>query len=119
VQCDEDEPGYDATEVSAPVTIAWPPVTMSHPDPEGGGAGVQPPIPVTIINYEVVIEVEFEVDGEEFTSVFSVILPPDARSMTVPEEFLELGDEFKYEVLAREESHNQTAVESCFVLVEE
>ena len=117
VQCDDEEPGYDATEVTSfPVTIAWPAVTMSHPNPLGGGAGVQPPIPVNIVNYEVVLEVELEVDGEEFTSVFSVVLPPNATSFTVPAEFIALGDEFKYEVLAREESFNQTAVESCFVL---
>jgi len=119
VQCDEEEPDYDATEVSGPVTIAWPAVTMSHPNEEGGGAGVQPPVPVTIVNYEVVVEVELEVDGEEFTSVFSVVLPPDEMSVTIPEEFIALGDTFKYEVLAREESSNQTAVESCFVIEEE
>ena len=39
-------------------------------------------------------------------------------AVTIPEEFTDLGDIFKYEVLAREESFNQTAVESCFVLVE-
>jgi len=120
VQCDEDEEGYDATEVqlngNGSVTIAWAPVTLSHPDPNGAGAGVQPPIPVTIINYEVVVEVELEVDGEEFTSVFSVVLPPDKTSVTIPSEFIALGEEFKYEVLAREESFNQTAIESCFVL---
>jgi hypothetical protein len=114
-QCDDEEDDYDATEVSGPVIIAWPAVTMSHPDAEGGGAGVQPPVPVVIHNYEVVLEVETEAG---FTSVFSVVLPPDRRSVTVPDEFLDLGDEFKYEVLAREESFNQTAVESCFVLEE-
>ncbi len=36
--------------------------------------------------------------------------------MTVPDEFLSQTDEFKFEVLAREESWNQTAVESCFLL---
>jgi hypothetical protein len=119
-ECDEDEPGYDATVVGLgdTVTIEWAEVTMSHPDPNGGGAGVQPPIPVSIINYEIVLEVELEVSGEEFTSVFSVVLPPDARSMTVPEEFIALGEQFKYEVLAREESGNQTAVESCLVIAE-
>ncbi len=90
---------------------------MSHPDPFGGGAGVQQPIPVTINNYEVVVEAELEVGGEEFVSVFSVVLPPDVTSMTVPEEFITLSDKFKYEVLAREESFNQTAVESCFEVV--
>ncbi len=116
IQCDDEEPGYDASEVSGPVTIAWDPVMMSHPDADGGGAGLQPPVPVTINNYEVVVEVELEVDGEEFASVFSVILPPGETSLTVPAEFIALGDTFKYEVLAREESYNQTAVESCFVL---
>ena len=118
--CDEESPNYDAPEVNAPVTIAWPAVTMSHDDPEGGGAGVQPPVLVTIVNYELVVEAETE-DG--FESVFSVILPPDVREVTIPTAFIELGldedgeGEFKYEVLAREASYNQTAVESCFVVV--
>jgi hypothetical protein len=113
VQCDDEEPDYDATVVTElPVTIAWPEVELSHPDAAGGGAGVQPPVEVDIVNYEVVLEVEVG----EFASVISVILPPGTTSFTVPEEFIALGDEFKYEVLAREESYNQTAVESCFVL---
>jgi hypothetical protein len=109
--CDEDDEDYDATEVSAPVTIEWPAVTMSHPD-----LGGLPEVPVTIHNYEVVVEVELEVAGEEFAAKFSVILPPDVRTMTIPAEFIALGDTFKYEVLAREESYNQTAIETCFVL---
>jgi hypothetical protein len=120
VDCDDEVtvPSVDGDTV----TISWDAVTMSHPDPDGGGAGVQPPIPVTIRNYEVVVEVELEVNGEEFASVLSVILPPDLPtdeekfSFTVPEEFISLGEEFKYEILAREVSFNQTAVESCFVL---
>ena len=114
VQCDDEEPGYDASEVSAPVTIAWDEVTMSHPDPDTGGAGVQPPIPVEINNYEVVVEIL----DDEVDSTFSIQLPPDSREITLPMEFIALGDNFKYEVLAREESFNQTAVESCFVLDE-
>jgi len=116
VDCENEE---GIPEVSGDtVTISWAPVTMSHPNAEGGGAGVQPPVEVTIVNYEVVVEVELElmVDGEleEFTSVYSIILPPDVTEVTIPEEFIDLGDEFKYEILAREESYNQTAVESCF-----
>jgi hypothetical protein len=115
--CDDEDPDYDATVTSPPVTIAWPAVTMSHPDPLGGGAGVQPPIAIEIHNYEVVVEVEVEIaPGETLDVKFSVILPPDETSMTVPAEFIALSDEFKYEVLAREESFNQTAIESCFVL---
>ncbi len=109
VDCDDEDTVPSV--VGSTVTISWDEVTMSHPD-----LGVDPRVPVTIHNYEVVVERELEVDGEEFASVFSVILPPGQRSMTIPAEFIGSGDEFKYEVLAREESFNQTAVESCFVL---
>ena len=111
VDCDDEEtvPSVDGDTV----TISWAAVTMSHPDL--GGKAI---VPVTIHNYEVVVERELEVNGEEFASVFSIILPPGQTSMTIPAEFLGPGDgeKFKYEVLAREESFNQTAVESCFVL---
>ena len=93
------------------VTISWNPVTESHPTIGKEGD-------VEIVNYEVAVEVEVGEEGDEFISVFDVILPPGVTSITIPEEFLELGDEFKYEILAREESFNQTAVESCFVLAE-
>ena len=117
LQCDAEKPGYDATQTNSPVTISWAPVTMSHPDPMSGGAAVQPPVPVFIINYEIVVETTIVLaNGEEFGTKFSTILPPDTTEMTIPEEFISLGTEFKYEVLAREESYNQTAVESCFVL---
>ena len=117
LQCDSEEPGYDAIQTNLPVTISWLPVTMSHPDPTDGGAAVQPPIPVFIVNYEVVVETTIELaNGEEFATTFNTILPPDATEMTIPEEFISLGTEFKYEVLVREESYNQTAVESCFVI---
>ena len=113
MQCDDEEPGYDAPVIDADeYVIAWPPVALTHPslgDPQNSPD-------ITIFNYEVVVEAELETpDGEEFTSVFSVILPPDVTAMTIPEEFLEQSDTFKYEVLAREESWNQTAIESCFL----
>jgi hypothetical protein len=95
--------------------ISWDAVTTTHP--ELGHPQDSPDI--SIYNYEVVVEAEFEdPDGDEFVSIFSVLLPPDVTSMTVPDEFLSQSDEFKYEVLAREESWNQTAVESCFLLDE-
>ena len=94
------------------VTIAWEQVMMSHPDPEGGGAGVQPPVPVTINNYEVVVEID------ETPWKTSIILPPDVTSFEVPQEILELSDEIKFEVLVREANYNQTAVESCFEVEE-
>lgn len=110
--CDAEDPGFDATVTTAPVTIAWPAVTNSHPDPNGGGAAVQPPVPVVIHNYEVVVEVL----DQPFASKLDLILPPGEHSFTIPAEFIALGKNFKYEVLVREESFNQTAIESCFVL---
>lgn len=117
--CDDEDPDYNVTEVSADggIVIAWPAVTTTHPDPrfpQEFGDNYD----FAIYNYEVVVETELEIDGEEFPSVFSVILPPGERSMTIPPEFIAQGDEFKYEVLAREVSFNQTATESCFVLTD-
>ena len=113
--CDDEDPAYDAPTVVLPVTISWPPVSTTHPtigDPQSSPD-------ITIVNYELVVETELEgPDGEEFTTVFSVKLPPDVTSVTVPDEFLAQSDEFKYEVLAREESWNQTAVESCFLIAD-
>jgi hypothetical protein len=118
LQCDDELPGYDAPEVTPPVIISWADVTMSHPDPMGGGAGVQPPVSVDINNYEVVVEYE---DDDEFESILGVKLPPDQTSLTIPGELIDLaepGDAFKFEVLAREVSYNQTATESCFELAD-
>ena len=115
-ECDEDDPDYDAPEVSGPVTIAWPAVRSSHPDL----GDPQSSRDIVIHNYQVVVEAEIETaDGEELEVLLSVILPPGVTSMTIPEEFLALSDEWKYEILVREESFNQTAVESCFVLEED
>jgi len=113
VQCDDEEPGYDAPVIDADdYVIAWPAVALTHPS-----LGYPQSSPdITIVNYQVVVEAELETpDGEEFTSVLSVILPPEVTEMTIPDEFLEQSDSFKYEVLAREESWNQTAMESCFL----
>ncbi|NJN45609.1 MAG: hypothetical protein HC808_02960 [Candidatus Competibacteraceae bacterium] len=110
IQCDDEEPGYDASLVSSPVTIAWDPVTTSHPTIGRFGE-------IAAALYQVVVEVDLEVNGEEFTSVFNVNLPPDETEMTVPEEFIALGETFKYEVLVKEATGgNQVAVESCFVV---
>jgi hypothetical protein len=112
-QCDDEEPGYDAPTVTLPVTIAWPAVNRTHADLGSPRNSTN----IRIRNYEVVVEAEVEgLNGEEFTSVFSALLPPDVTSMTIPEEFLAQSDTFKYEVLAREKGFNQTAVESCFLL---
>ena len=103
---DDDEIPFDAAEIFFELN-----------DTDGDLGHPQGSPDISIYNYEVVVEAELEdADGEEFLSVFSVLLPPDVTSMTVPEEFISQSDEFKFEVLAREESFNQTAVESCFLL---
>jgi hypothetical protein len=89
--------------VSRPLTIAWEAVTESHPD-----IGRFDP-DIEIVGYQVVVERE-----EPTLLTFSVDLPPDVTTMTVPEDFIALGTEFKFEILVREASGNQTAVESCF-----
>jgi hypothetical protein len=107
VQCDDEEPGYDAPELSAPITISWNDVVTSHPDLGSPRSSTD----IELHNYQLVVETETE-DGLEI--VMSVILPPGVTSMKIPDEFIALGDGFKYEVLVREESFNQTATESCF-----
>jgi hypothetical protein len=89
--------------VKEPVTITWDPVTESHPNL---GRTFEP---ITVVNYEVVVEI----DETPFKS--STILPPTTTSFQVPFEILALGEEIKFEILVREESFNQTAVESCFL----
>ncbi len=111
-QCDDEEPGFNAPTVSGPIVISWPPVDRTHPSL--GNPQDSPDI--TIRNYEVVVETDLEIGDEEFTTVFSTVLPPDVTSLTVPAEFIAQSDEFKYEILAREASWNQTAVESCFLV---
>ena len=106
VDCDAVLPVVSAGE---PVIIAWDPVTESHPTIGKSG-------PIDVVNYEVVVEID------ETPWKTSNILPPDATSFEVPQEILALGleeGEIKFEVLVREASYNQTAVESCFEIVEE
>ncbi len=97
--CDEDP----VPSVSGPVTISWDPVTESHPDLGRTGEMIE------VVKYQVVVERE-----EPTLLIYSIDLPPEMTSISVPEEFTDLGDEFKFEILVREASGNQTAVESCF-----
>ncbi len=94
---------------SGPVTVDWDPVTTSHPD-----LGESDP-DIEIDGYQFVAEYEDEDENEE---VFSVDLPPSVTEMEIPAGFIALSDEFKFEILTREASGNQTAIESCFVLEE-
>lgn len=82
-----------------PVVISWDAVTGSHPDLGASG-------PVEVANYQFVVEFG------DFS--MTVDLPPTITEFEIPAALLELDDEFKFEIVVRADSDNQTAVESCF-----
>ena len=67
-----------------------------------------------IVGYEVIVETE--VDGEE--KEYKIDLPGNATSVSVPPEFIALSNEFEYEVIAIEDSGNQTISEDDFCVNE-
>ena len=87
--------------VSAPVVIDWDPVTTSHPDI--GAAG-----PVEIRRYQLFVE------GEGVT--FGIDLSPSTTEFEIPGAITDLGEEFKFEIIAQTTTGNNTAIESCFVV---
>jgi hypothetical protein len=87
--------------VSEPVVIDWDPVTESHP--EIGKAGE-----VEIVRYQFFVE-----QGDV---KFGVDLPPTVTEFQVPAEILAAGGTFKFEIIARTDALNNTAVENCFIL---
>ncbi len=91
--------------VSGPFDVTWDSVTRSHP--ELGRTNE----PIEVVRYQVVLERE-----EPTLLKFTVDLPPDVTMLEIPDGLFEPGDEVKLEILVRETSGNQTAVESCFVL---
>ncbi len=102
---DCDDPALPV--VSAPVIIDWDPVTTSHPDIGKSG-------PVEIVRYQFFVE-----QGD---LKFSADLLPDTVDVTqfqVPSEIFALGDAnepFKFEIIARTATGNNTAIENCFIL---
>ncbi len=87
--------------IAEPVLITWDAVTESHPEIGRSGA-------IHVDRYQVVVEKE--------GAVLSVELPPDVTEFEVPPALTESGDEVKFEILVREASGNQTAIESCFIV---
>ncbi len=77
----------------ADTVVEWEPVA----DPEGS----------SIVNYQVIVETEVP-----SLRVLDAMLPADATRMVVPPEFLTPDTHYKFEVLAIEESGNQTLSES-------
>lgn len=97
--CDADS----IPSIDGPVIISWDPVTHSHPDLGRTGE------PIDVVHYQLVVERE-----EPTPLVFSIHLPPSVTELEIPAAFITLGDAFKFEILVREASGNQTAIESCF-----
>jgi len=85
--------------VSAPVTIDWDPVTESHP-------GIGKSGNVKIVRYQFFVE-----QGDV---KFGVDLPPTVTQFQVPSEITDLGGTFKFEIIARTATGNNTAIENCF-----
>jgi hypothetical protein len=86
---------------NAGLLIDWDPVTNAIL-PELG--------PVDIVGYHVVV---YEAGGE-VTPQLDVDLPSSQTSVTVPEEFLKPSTTYQFEVLATEQSGNQTITEGFF-----
>jgi len=92
----------DATlpEVVAPVVIDWDDVTESHPD-VGKAAGQ-----VTISRYQFFLE--------QGAMKLSLDLPPSVTEFEIPANLTAAGGVFKFEIIARTSTGNNTAIESCF-----
>jgi len=88
-------PAEDSVQDLNHTVVEWEPVA----DPKGS----------KIVNYQVIVEQE-----EPTLRVLDAMLPATATTMTVPPEFLAPDRDFKFEVLALEESGNQTLSESTF-----
>jgi hypothetical protein len=80
------------------LVVRWDPVTETV----AGG-------PVSITGYEVIVTKEVEDDPHGFSRpTYDVHVPPTAGSLSVPAGFLEADTVYELEVLALEESGNQT-----------
>ena len=64
---------------------------------------------IEIVAYQVIVE-----SDEEEYNYFTVTVPAEINMVVVPEDVLTEGTEFIFEVLAIEESGNQTITEGCF-----
>ena len=92
----------DATplpEVASAVLVDWKSVTRSHP--EVGRTG-----PVTISRYQFFVE--------RGTMKLGVDLPPTVTEFKIPSSLTAARGVYKFEIIARTSTGNNTAMESCF-----
>jgi hypothetical protein len=70
---------------------------------------------VNIIAYQLIVEKDEAPHPHMIGKMgLSMYLPPDVTQITIPAEFLEPGTDYEWEVLAIEESGNQTLNSSSF-----
>jgi hypothetical protein len=87
--------------VPAPVSIRWDPVTRSHSTIGKRGR-------ITVSRYQLFVE------GEGVN--LSLDLPPGVREFEIPRGVTDHGEEFKFEIVVRTTTGNNTAIESCFIV---
>ena len=91
-------PAPGAVVPASDLVVRWSPVTQTIT----GGS-------VNIVAYQLIIEKDVEPHPHMIGKFgLSMYLPPTVTTMTVPDGFLEPGTSYKWEVLAIEESGNQT-----------
>ena len=92
------------------IEVSWEPVTT---DLEGDA--------ITIVGYQVIVEEDGDSGFPDGFAqpVFSVYLPASATSVLVPSEFMRPDTDYAFEVLAIEESGNQTLSSAEFATAEE
>jgi len=94
------EEGAVVLDTSTGVDVEWEAVTSTIILPEGAT--------LNIVGYQVIV------DDEESGNSFEVTVPDDVTAVTVPNQFFKPNTPYKFEVLAIEESGNQTIMESFF-----
>lgn len=99
-------PAAGATVPATALVVSWAPVTQTI---TGG--------PVTIIAYQLIVEKDAPPHPHMIGKMnsLSMYLPPSVTSITLPAGFLEAGTPYNWEVLAIEESGNQTLSSRAFV----
>lgn len=108
----EDEELDPVVSPEEPVMISWEEVVNKiDTDSDDGECGEGE---VTIVGYEVIVENE-SVDPPE---TFSIKLPSEVLKVTLPPEFIIPGSDYKFEILAIEQSGNQTITEREFETAE-
>ena len=97
-------PAEGATVPTTGLVASWSPVTQTI---DGG--------PVNIIAYQLIIEKDVPVHPHMIGKIgLSMYLPPSVTSMPIPAQALEPGTAYDWEVLAIEESGNQTLSSGTF-----